>query len=260
MEPYVPLKTSADVTRMRPPSRLLSTILRELSGWIRPGLDIAEVDQFCARRLEQARAEISHRALGFPGAASISVDNVAAHGVPAARILETGDIVTVDISTRIHGWSADAAWTYAVGEAAPETTRLLRAAWRTTNAGVAACRAGRRLGDVAAVIEHTARRHGCSIVKTFTGHGIGRALHEEPMVANTGTPVTGRPIVPGMVLTIEPVLSLGTGEVRLLSDGWTYVSADGRPTAQFEHTVAVFSQHTEVLTYGGSLDDETPPY
>ncbi|MGM0673123.1 MAG: type I methionyl aminopeptidase [Spirochaetota bacterium] len=260
MEPYVPLKTSADVTRMRPPCRLLSAILREVGGLIRPELDIAQVDQLCAHRLNKAHAEVSHRRLGFPGAASISVNNVAAHGIPSHRVLEDGDIVTVDISTRIDGWSADAAWTYVVGQVGPEALRLLRAAWQTTNAGVAACRAGRRLGDVAAVIEHTAARHGCSVVKTFTGHGIGRELHEEPVVANTGSPAMGRPVVPGMVLTIEPVLSLGNGEVRLLEDGWTYVSADGEFTAQFEHTVSVFSQHTEVLTYDGSLDTELPPY
>lgn len=260
MEAYVPLKTSADVMRMRVPSRLLSRILAELSTQIRPDVDVTQIDTFCAERLEKAGAEISHRHEGFPGAASISVNNVAAHGVPYHRRLEDGDIVTVDISTHIHGWAADAAWSYVAGSPGPEARRLVRAAWQTTNAGIAACRAGRRLGDVATVIEHTAARHGCSVVKTFTGHGIGRNLHEEPVVANTGTPATGRPVVPGMVITIEPVLSLGTGEVRLLDDGWTYVSADGALTAQFEHTVSVFSQQTEVLTYVGPLDAEMPPY
>lgn len=256
----MPLKTSADVSRMRAPGRLLARIFRELAGEISAGMRAAQIDEFCAGRLRAAGAEASQRTLGFPGAACVSINNVAVHGVPDERALEDGDLVTVDISTRINGWACDAAWTYVVGPGTADARRLLRAAWKTTNAGIAACRAGRRLGDVAAVIEHTAERHGCSIVREFTGHGIGRDLHEAPSVPNTGTPGTGQPVVPGMVVTVEPVLSLGSGAVRRLADGWGYVSSDGALTAQFEHTVSVFSRHTEVLTFGGELGGDVPPW
>jgi methionyl aminopeptidase len=260
MEPDIPLKTSAEVARMRVPGRLLAGILSELASRITEGANLRDIDAWCSRRLSQSGAEASQRRMGFPGSACVSVNNIAAHGVPENRRLEAGDLVTVDISTRVEGWGADAAWTYLVGVGSADARRLLRAAWRATNAGIAACRAGRRLGDVAAVIEHTATRHGCSVVREFTGHGIGRSLHETPAVANAGSPGIGTPVVPGMTLTIEPVLSLGSGEVRKLADGWTYVSADGALTAQFEQTVAVFSDHTEVLTFGGALDTETPPF
>lgn len=256
----MPLKTSADVSRMRTPGRLLARIFRELGGLMAPGLRAAEIEAFCASRLEAAGAELSQGALGFPGAACVSIDNVAAHGVPDDRMLEDGNLVTVDISTRIHGWASDAAWTYVVGPGSADARRLLRAAWKTTNAGIAACRAGRRLGDVAAVIEHTAARQGCSVVREFTGHGIGRGLHEAPAVPNAGAPGTGEPVVPGMVITVEPVLSLGSGAVRKLDDGWSYVSADGALTAQFEHTIAIFSRHTEVLTFDGEPGGDAPPF
>ncbi len=260
MERHVPLKTSADVSRMRPPGRLLARILRELASRMNAGTMARDIDSFCATRLEAAGAEASQRLLGFPGAACVSINNVAAHGVPDDRSLEDGDIVTVDISTRLNGWASDAAWTYVVGPGSADAHRLLKAAWRTTNAGVLACRAGRRFGDVAAVVEHTAARYGCSVVREFTGHGIGRGMHEPPAVPNTGGAGTGDPIVPGMVLTVEPVLTLGNGGVRKLNDGWSYVSADGSLTAQFEHTISVFSRHTEVLTYHGELDGDIPPF
>jgi len=260
MERHVPLKTSADVSRMRPPGRLLARILRELGPRIEPGTPARDIDAFCAARLEAIGAETSQRLMGFPGAACVSINNVAAHGVPDGRPLENGDLVTVDISTRVNGWASDAAWTYIVGTGSADAYRLRKAAWRSTNAGIQACAAGRRFGDVAAVVEHTAARFGCSVVREFTGHGIGRGMHEPPAVPNTGEAGTGEPIVPGMVLTVEPVLALGTGDVRKLNDGWSYVSADGSLTAQFEHTISVFSRYTEVLTYDGELAGDVPPF
>ncbi|MFP4066363.1 MAG: type I methionyl aminopeptidase [Spirochaetaceae bacterium] len=260
MGAYIPLKTGADVTRMRVPGRLLAALFRELAPVMAPGLRTREIEAFCTAHIEQGQAEAWQHATGFPATACVSVNNVAVHGVPDERVLEDGDIVTVDVSVRMNGWASDAAWTYVVGSGDADAHRLLRAAWQTTNAGIAACRAGRRLGDVAAVIEHTAARFGCQVVREFTGHGIGRRLHEAPSVPNTGSPGTGEPIVPGMVLTVEPVISLGSGAVRKLADGWAYVSADGALTAQFEHTVSVHSRHTEVLTYPGSPGGDVPPY
>lgn len=200
---------------------------------------------------------------GYPAAICASVNNVAAHGIPGSYELRRGDIVSVDISARIEGWHGDGAWTYVVGEASPDSRRLLKAAWQATMEGIRAARAGSRLGDVGAAIHSAAQRYGCSILDKFVGHGIGVDLHEEPMVLNFGRRGTGPPIVPGMVITIEPIVCLGRPEAHVLGDGWSIVTDDSSPCAQFEHTIAVFSDRTEVLTFSAGsaiAGGELPPY
>jgi len=200
---------------------------------------------------------------GYPASICTSVNNVAAHGVPGNYILRDGDLVSIDISAQIEGWHGDGAWTYVVGEASPDARRLLKAAWQTTMAGIRAVRAGARLGDVGAAIKETARRYGCVVLDKFVGHGIGQGMHEEPLVLNFGRRGTGQPIVPGMVLTVEPILCLGKPEAHLLGDGWSIVTDDNSFCAQFEHTIAIFSDKTEILTFATGepkTEGEMPPY
>jgi methionyl aminopeptidase len=201
---------------------------------------------------------------GFPGCICASVNNVAAHGVPGLRVLEEGDVLSLDITVQVNGWHGDAAWTFIVGEGGPDSRRLIRAAWSASLAGVRAARAGNRIGDVGAAVQECATRYGCSVIEDFVGHGIGRAMHEDPMVLNFGYQDTGTRIVPGMVFTIEPMLNLGGREVHLSNDGWTLVTTDGSLSAQFEHTVAVFRDYTEVLTFSGGdlfeFSDYPPPF
>lgn len=186
---------------------------------------------------------------GFPGCICTSVNNVAAHGIPSNRKLEDGDLVSLDITVSVNGWHGDAAWTFLVGSGTPDSRRLLRAAWTASLSGIGAARAGNRIGDVGAAIQSTARKFGCSVIEDYVGHGIGRAMHEDPMVLNFGAADTGMRIVPGMVFTVEPMLNLGARDAHVSTDGWTLVTTDGSLSAQFEHTVAVFRDYTEVLTY-----------
>jgi methionyl aminopeptidase len=259
----ISLKTSVDVARIRRACRVAEKCLHYLAPCVQPGISTAELDRLAGRFLESGDAVPALRGYkGFPGCICTSVNNVAAHGIPTNRMLETGDIVSIDITVSVDGWHGDAAWTFIVGEGSPDGRRLLRAAWNASLAGIRMAVAGNRIGDVGAAIQESARRFGCSVIEDYVGHGIGRAMHEDPMVLNFGTADTGLRIVPGMVFTVEPMLNLGGREVHVSSDGWTLVTTDGSLSAQFEHTVAVFRDYTEVLTYSrGSVFDslEFPP-
>jgi methionyl aminopeptidase len=247
VEPPVRLKSEAEIACIRRSCRAASSILRELEGLLAPGVTTADLDRAAARRMRalQVRTAVAE---GFPGSICVSVNEVAAHGVPGERRLEAGDLVSIDVSVLLDGWCGDAASTYAVGELRAEGLRVWAAARSALAVAVAAVRARRHLGDVGAAVLREASRHGCVVISELVGHGIGRSLHEEPEVFHTGLPGEGPAIVPGMVLTVEPALSLGSGRVRTGEDGWSLQVEDGAAVAQFEHTLAVFPDHTEVLT------------
>lgn len=264
VEKSVPLKTSIEVSRIRRTCRLIESLFLDLKGSLKPGITTQQLDALCLEMLQAGGGVPAMKGYkGYPAGICTSVNNVAAHGLPGDYELCRGDIVSVDISAQIQGWHGDAAWTYVIGEPTLDMRRLLKAAWQSTMAGIEAARAGLRLGDVGAAIHGAAERYGCSVLDKFVGHGIGVELHEEPMVLNFGTPGTGRPIVPGMVLTVEPIVCLGRPESHLLGDGWSIVTDDNSLSAQFEHTVAIFSEKTEILTFSapaGGRSGEMPPY
>ncbi len=261
MDAEISLKTSVDVARIRRACRIAEKCLRYLAPIVQPGISTAELDRLAARFLEAGGAVPALRGYkGFPGCICTSVNNVAAHGIPSNRELETGDILSIDITVSVDGWHGDAAWTFIVGEGSPDGRRLLRAAWNASLAGIRMAVAGNRIGDVGAAIQESARRFGCTVIEDYVGHGIGRAMHEDPMVLNFGVADTGLRIVPGMVFTVEPMLNLGGRDVHVSSDGWTLVTADGSLSAQFEHTVAVFRDYTEVLTYSHGDIFESPDF
>jgi methionyl aminopeptidase len=250
MDAEISLKTSVDVARVRRACRAAERCLRRLAPCVRPGISTVELDRLAGRFIQEAGVESALRGYrGFPGYICASVNNVAAHGIPTNRELEKGDVLSIDITTRVEGWHGDAAWTFLVGEASPDGRRLVKAAWAACQAGITAAVAGAHIGDVGAAIQETARRFGCSVIEDYVGHGIGRAMHEDPMVPNIGAPDTGLRIVPGMVFTVEPMLNLGGREVKVAPDGWTLATVDGSLSAQFEHTIAVFRDYTEVLTF-----------
>ncbi len=250
MDAEVSLKTSIDVARIRRACRVAEDCMRFLSGQIHPGATTEDLDRQAARFLNKHSAASALRGYrGFPGCICTSVNNVAAHGIPSNRTVEEGDLISLDITVNLDGWFGDTAWSFIVGKGGPDSRRLLRAAWRATLAGIRAARAGNRIGDIGAAIQKTARAFGCSVIEDYVGHGIGRAMHEDPLVLNFGAADTGMRIVPGMVFTVEPMLNLGGREVHVTEDGWTLVTSDGSLSAQFEHTVAVFRDYTEVLTY-----------
>ena len=257
----IELKTSLDVVRIRKTGHAISRILKRLEDAIRPGATTSSLALRADLLLGDESIEPSLRGYrNYPSSICTSVNTVAVHGVPGDYVLEDGDVITVDLTGASNGWHADSAWTFVVGTASADLRRLLRASWLATRAGIDAARAGSRFGDVGAAIEATAAKYGCSVLDRFVGHGIGRAIHEDPMVLHTGEPGTGSPIVPGMVFTVEPILALGASEVFTLDDGWSMVTCDHSLCAQFEHTVAVFGSRTEVLTWDGPPDELSTDY
>ena len=230
MDAEISFKTSVDVARIRRACRVAEKCLRYLAPCVRPGISTAELDNLAGRFLEESGAGSALRGYrGFPGSICTSVNNVAAHGIPSNRQLESGDVLSLDITAIVEGWHGDAAWTFLVGEATPDGRRLVRAAWQANLAGIRAAVAGQRMGDVGAAIQEAAHRFGCSVIEDYVGHGIGRAMHEDPMIPNFGAPDTGLRIVPGMVFTVEPMLTLGLRDVHVSSDGWTLVTIGWQP-------------------------------
>ncbi len=245
------LKTVVDVARIRMPAQRIAEVLQGIEPAVVAGITTAELELLCVKQLRTLGIHPILRGYrGFPADVSISVNEVAAHGVPNGRRLNDGDVVTIDLAVDHGGWKADAARSFAVGEANAAVHRLLQAAQAATYAGIHAARAGARFGDIGAAVEWAAAQHGCRVANTLCGHGIGRELHEPPVVHHTGATNTGGTIVAGLVFSIEPVVVLDTGEVTLVAtnDGHGLRTLDLRPCAQFEQLVAVFADHTEVLT------------
>lgn len=259
-----PLKSLAEIDRMRLGAALLYRTFRELSDYIAPGRSTAEIDRFVDRALRRNGGEsalMGYR--GFPAHACVSVNDVAAHGLPDRTMLSKGDLLSVDVAADLHGWKSDATWTFGVLPTPPERLRVIEAAWRCTRAGLIAARAGARVGDVGAAIEAEAAAQGCSIIDTFAGHAIGTELHEEPLVPHTGTAGAGAVLEAGMVLNIEPIITFGSPEVEKSKDNWSYRTVDGSLTAQYELTVAVLEDERRVLTLGGIAPEQmgdSPPF
>lgn len=249
----IELKTSAEIEKMRKPAKVVADILAVLRDMVRPGITTAELDRTAERMIARAgaRSAFKHYRVGaavFPAVLCVSINEQVVHGIPSDRVLHPGDIVSLDFGVSIDGYYGDAAITVAVGEVDEASRRLIETTERSLYAGIENLRPGCRLGDVGAAVQKVAEAEGFSVVRDFVGHGIGRALHEEPQVPNFGTPGKGRSLKAGMVIAIEPMVNMGTPGVRVLDDGWTAVTADGRRSAHFEHTVAVRESGPEILT------------
>lgn len=185
----------------------------------------------------------------FPGNICISVNEEVVHGIGGPRRVQYGDIVKIDCGVIRDGWVGDTATTVAVGVIDPRIQRLLQVTEDALELGIRKAQAGRRVGDIGAAIEDEVVAHGFSVVREFVGHGVGKKLHEEPQVPNYGRPGTLQKLKPGMTLAIEPMVNMGTASIRILEDKWTVVTADGKPSAHFEHTVLITSGEPEVLTW-----------
>ncbi|MBN2535316.1 MAG: type I methionyl aminopeptidase [Spirochaetales bacterium] len=260
---YIPLKTSVDVARIRRSCRICEKILVQLSSCIREGVTTKELDSLAEVLIRKEKAKPVLKGYdGFPGSICTSVNNVVAHGIPSGYCLKDGDIITIDITIEKDGWYGDGAWTFITGKKQSPAKHLVKAAWQASLAGIMEVKAGSFLGNIGYSINMIAKKHGCSIVKEFVGHGIGKEMHEEPLIPHFGKPGTGRRIVPGMVFTIEPVLSLGKPDIIMTEQGWNCMTKDNSLTAQFENTIAVFKDRIEILTLScGKLKDfiDYPP-
>lgn len=230
--------------------RIVVAVLSALRKAVQPGISTADLDHIAYDITAQMGGKPAFLGYhGFPASICASINDEVVHGIPSpSRVLREGDIVSLDFGAFLGGLCADAAITVPVGEVSPEAQRLLAITEDALWQGIQQARVGNRLGDIGAAIERCASEAGFSVVREFVGHGIGRAMHEDPQVPNYGQPGTGKPLRAGMVLAIEPMVNIGTEKTVMAPDGWTVLTADHSLSAHFEHTVAVTGEGPRVLT------------
>ena len=244
------LKSPRELALMRKAGYVLAEVTERLTAWVEPGLSTQEIDEEVEDFIRARGAAPAFKGYrGFPATICVSINDEVVHGIPSPRRrLKEGDIVGLDLGCIVEGYYADCALTLAVGEVAPRVRELLDVTRDSLARAVAACWPGRRLSDVSHAVQQHVEAHGFAVVRQFVGHGIGRDLHEDPQVPNFGEPGRGPQLKPGMVLAIEPMVTMGSWEVRVLEDRWTAVTVDGSLAAHFEHTVAVTEDGPEILT------------
>jgi methionyl aminopeptidase len=243
------LKNAREIERMAAAGQVVSVCHSRVAEAIAPGVTTAELDTLVRDTIHEHGATsnfFGHQ--GFTGYICASVNEEVVHGVPGRRTLRDGDIITVDIGAIVDGWHSDSAWTYAVGTISEDAQRLLRDTEESLYRGIAAARAGNRLGAIGHAVENYLAPHGYGIIREYGGHGIGRQMWEQPHVPNFGPADYGVELRSGMVLAIEPMVTLGSEEMRQLEDGWTLVTVDGTLAAHFEHTVAIGADGPVILT------------
>lgn len=234
---------------MREACRISAKALQIGGAAVEPGVSTLEIDRLIRRYIESEGAKPSFLGYGgFPASACISVNDTVIHGIPGNRIIRAGDIVSIDVGAYFNGYHGDNAATFGAGDISPEAQRLLDATQQSLMEGIRAAVAGNRIGDIGAAVQQYVEVRGYSVVRQFVGHGVGTNLHEDPSVPNFGTPGRGPRLVPGMTLAIEPMVNMGVSEVRILPDGWTTVTADGKLSAHFEHTIAITENGPVILT------------
>lgn len=243
------IKNEKQIDGIRRSCKLLAQLFEELLPKIKEGMSTKEIDDICVEFIKRYGGKPAWYQEGFPGAACISINEEVIHGIPSKkRIVREGDIVSLDIGINLDGYISDATRSIGIGKMSKDALRLMDTTKECLRAGIEACIAGNRIRDISAAVAAAAEREGFGIVTDFCGHGVGLDVHEDPSVPNKPYPGANPRIQSGMVLAIEPMINLGTGDVELLSDQWTIVTADREISAHEEHTVAVFSDHTEILT------------
>jgi len=248
------IKTEPELDRMRQAGRIVAEVLQRMREQVAPGVTTGELDALAEEVIRGHGAIPSFKgyppgsAHPFPATICASVNDELVHGIPGSLVLEEGDIISIDVGAIHEGYHGDAAVTLPVGEIDEETKRLLEVTRAALQSGIDAARADNRSGDVSAAIQKCVEQRGYNVVREYTGHGIGRQMHEEPSVPNFGEPGRGVLLRSGMTIALEPMVLLGDRRVRVLDDKWTVVSADGRLTAHFEHTILVRNGEAEILT------------
>jgi methionyl aminopeptidase len=252
-------KSAAEIEKMRRAGRVVAEVLALIESELKPGVTTGHLDALAERHIRAAGAIPSFLGyLGggrygkgpkaFPASTCISIDHEVVHGIPGERAIKAGSIVSVDVGAIIDGWHGDGARSFLVGEVSAEARELVEATQLAMMAGIAAAKAGNRVGDISAAIEDIGRAHGYGIVRPFVGHGIGTEMHQDPQVPNYRTGSRGPELQPGMCLAIEPMFTLGDGDVYVEADNWTVSTADDALAAHFEHTIAITTTGPEILT------------
>lgn len=258
LRPKIELKTRAQIDEMRPANRLVAECLSKVKSIIRPGVTTRELDQLIENIFDENGARPLFKGypgkVPFPAVTCISVNEEVVHGIPGARVLKEGDIVTLDTGCNLNGWCGDAAITVAVGKVSPDVQRLMDTAWSTLDIAIELLHQRgkyRKWSQIAARMEKHVHDAGYSVVEQFVGHGIGRAMHEEPQVPNFRARNWAKHdfwLDPGLVIAVEPMVNMGTKEVKVRDDHWTVETADGKPSAHVEHTLALTPNGCEILT------------
>jgi methionyl aminopeptidase len=234
---------------MREAGRIVALTHQELARAIKPGVTTKQLDELAETFIRSKGAVPSFKGYGgFPGSICASVNEELVHGIPGKRVLNEGDIISLDIGAEFQGYHGDSAWTYAVGKVSEEAERLMRVTEESLYKGLEQARPDARLSDISHAIQVHAEAAGFSIVREYVGHGVGRDLHEDPQIPNYGPPGRGPRLKPGMVLAIEPMVNAGERYVRTLEDKWTVVTVDGKKCAHYEHTIAITEEGYEILT------------
>ncbi len=250
----VPLKSPREIELIRESSKIVAEVIALLGSRIKPGVFTRELDEIAERYIRSRSASPAFKGYGhdkrnlFPGSLCISIDDVVVHGIPNGQRLEEGQIVSIDVGVRRNGYYGDGAKTFAVGRISDEKARLMRVTEESLYKGLEKAVAGNHLHDISFAVQKYVEAHGFSVVRDLVGHGVGKNLHEEPAIPNYGDPGTGVKLKEGMVLAIEPMVNAGTYKVEHDSDGWTVRTADKKPSAHYEHTVAIRKGEPDILT------------
>ena len=243
------IKSNQEIATMRQAGRIWARVMELLKSQIRPGITTAELDSIAASEVSRLGAKASFQGYReFPASLCVSVNDEIVHGIPGKRVLKEGDVVSLDFGAIFDGFHADAAITVGISKISTAAEDLLKTTRGALEAGIAAARAGARLGDISATIQNYAETRGYSVVREYTGHGIGRKLHEDPQIPNFGPPGQGPVLKKGMTLAIEPMINIGDWRTRLDDNHWTVFTGDGSLSAHFEHTIAITDAEPEILT------------
>ncbi len=245
----ITVKSSRDLKLMREACVISARALQEGGKAVEPGVTTEEIDRIIRKYIESAGAIPSFLGYGgFPASACISVNDTVIHGIPGKQIIKAGDIVSIDVGAYFNGFHGDNAATFGAGDVSRQAKLLMEATEASLYEGIRAATPGNRVGDIGAAVQRYVEERGYSVVRQFVGHGVGTDLHEDPSVPNFGTPGRGTRLTPGMTLAIEPMVNAGTHEVKILGDGWTTKTKDGKLSAHFEHTVAITPDGPVILT------------
>jgi len=245
----VSVKSPPEIAAMRRAGRVVGKVLQTLANSIQAGMRTRELDLIAERELKALGAVSSFKGYrGYPSSLCVSINDEVVHGIPGERIIKNGDLVSLDFGAIVDGYHGDAALTVTVGEVGMRAQNLLRTTKGALEAGVAAARVGAHLGDISCAIQEYAESHGFSVVREYTGHGIGKAMHEDPLVPNFGRAGTGLELKAGMTFALEPMLTAGDWHTKVGTDNWVVFTADHSLAAHFEHTIALAATGAEVLT------------
>jgi methionyl aminopeptidase len=242
-------KSRNEIDKMRRAGAIVGRVLKSLRDMVEPGMTTIELDRYAEKTIRAAGAYPTFKGYhGFPYSLCISVNEQIVHGFPSDRKLKEGDILSIDCGATLDGYVGDAALTVPVGKVTDEKAKLMKVTEESLLKAIEQARVGNRLFDISYAVQSHVEPLGYTVVKNYCGHGVGREMHEEPQVPNYGRPGTGPKIREGWVLAIEPMVNIGTDQTKTLKDGWTVVTADGKPSAHFEHTIAITAQGPEILT------------